>query len=286
MSKTTIEWTSTYHDDGSVTPGYSFNPWHGCMKVSAGCAHCYAETMNKRFGHNNWGPASVTSRRMFGEKHWQEPLKWNAAAEKSGQRARVFCASMADVFEDHPQVEQERRRLFDLIEVTPNLDWLLLTKRPENIRNMVPGDWLAPKGAFKVLPYVGGFPKNIWIGTSVENQEQAEKRIPHLLSVPAHVRFLSCEPLLGPVWLYSHWLFRTVSLGMGNVNPPIKWIIAGGESGHGARTVDPDWIRSLRNQCQSAGVAFFFKQWGSRTSKTNGRLLDDREWNEFPQVER
>lgn len=294
-----IEWTD-----------HTFNPWWGCQKVSEGCTNCYALTFAKRYGHDVWGPAKTTERRLFGDKHWSEPLKWNREAEKTGQRKRVFCASMADVFEDHPQVVDARARLFDLISDTPNLDWLLLTKRPENVKPML----IAAGRGFQPLP------PWVWIGTSVENQEQADKRIPHLLSIPAHVRFLSCEPLLGAVDL-SRWLQQPiVDLEMRGGAPafrntpevykPIHWVIVGGESGHGARPMHPAWARSLRDQCQSAGVAFHFKQFGEWMpsedlpddvggrglqflapdgqpvtrvgKKAAGRLLDGRTWDEFP----
>lgn len=249
------------------------------------------------------------------DAYWKQPYKWNADAAKRGERQRVFCASMADVFEDHPQVVDARRRLFNLILDTPNLDWLLLTKRPENIMDMVPADWR------------NGFPENVWIGTSVENQEQANKRIPALLDVPASVRFLSCEPLLGAVdltpWLVFEGQYDKAEWSLANygASQPISWVIAGGESGHGARPMHPQWARSLRDQCVDAGVAFFFKQWGEYIcysdlhylpgngpygptvypwtnnpfdakqdntlmiragKKVAGRLLDGREWNEFP----
>lgn len=299
-----IEWTH-----------HTFNPWWGCIKVSPGCEHCYAETLSKRFGHNIWGPAKTTTRRTFGEKHWAEPIKWDRLAQVSG-RKRVFCASMADVFEDHPMLPDERVKLWALIEQTPMLDWLLLTKRPENIAKMMPIRWGAD-------PYLGIFddtslmPQNIWIGTSVENDEQVDERIPHLLKVPARVRFLSCEPLLGPIdltWSFrSVWLHQTQSWAQaqqnGTLPSGIHWVIAGGESGHGARAMHPDWARGLRDQCQAAGVAFLFKQWGewapydrgavdtaqlvvhgaldtplSRFGKhAAGRLLDGREWNQFPE---
>lgn len=283
-----IEWTH-----------HTFNPWWGCLKVSPGCEHCYALTLSKRFGHDIWGPAKTTSRRTFGEKHWAEPLKWNAEARTNNHRKRVFCASMADVFEDHPQVYDARLRLFNLIDETPNLDWLLLTKRPENIMGML-DDWAVH------------FPQNIWIGTSCEDQQRADERIPHLLKVPARVRFLSCEPLLGPIKL-DPW---------NGGHADIHWVIAGGESGPGARPMHPDWARSLRDQCSAAGVAFHFKQWGEygpwpedkpfnpktpvfqwqrtewnmdadhwenryephyRVGKhAAGRLLDGRTWDQFP----
>lgn len=281
-----IEWTH-----------HTFNPWWGCFKVSDGCKHCYADTLAKRYGHNVWGPAKSTSRRMMSENYWKQPLKWNASAAKRGVRERVFCASMADVFEDHPDVVEARVRLLGLILATPHLDWLLLTKRPENIKPIL-----------QAIPISGGETAwdmwneftNVRTGTSVENQEQANKRIPELIKVGGQ-HFLSCEPLLGEVMLARQWL------------PHLHWVIVGGESGHGARPMHPDWARSLRDQCNEAGVAFFFKQWGeqlplqladeaswyresqlvdgdgvtwARVGKgAAGRLLDGREWSEFPEVE-
>jgi protein gp37 len=238
-----IEWTD-----------HTFNPWWGCTKVSAGCAHCYAETLSNRYGHSVWGPRA--ERRLFGEKHWQEPLKWNRAAEQAGQPARVFCASMADVFEDNRALDSERERLWSLIHETPWLHWQLLTKRPENILSMVPWD--------------DEWPKNVWIGTSVENQVAADIRLPYLRQVPAVVRFLSCEPLIGPI--------NDLDL------TGIHWVIAGGESGVKYRPVDVQWLRDLRDRCIKVGVAFFFKQWGGRTSKSGGRELDGRVWSEFPKT--
>lgn len=261
MKDSKIEWTDA-----------TFNPWHGCMKVSPGCTHCYAETLSKRWGRNIWGPAKTTERMGMSENYWRQPLKWNREALVSGVRKRVFCASMADVFEDHPQVEEWRWRLWDLIEETPNLDWLLLTKRPENV--------LANTARWARWSSQGKWPDNVWLGTSVENQEQADKRIFQLLAVPARVRFLSCEPLLGPIdlsdWFNCYWqegvydpiTHRTGSLFVREPSDPagIHWVIAGGESGPGARPMHPDWARSLRDQCQDAGVAFHFKQWGEYIS--------------------
>lgn len=302
--KTAIEWTD-----------HTFNPWWGCSRVSAGCAHCYAETLGHRFGVE-WGPLAY--RRPASEDQWAEPLRWNASAKRAGRRARVFCASMADVF-DEVAPEHALTRLFDLTRATPWLDWQLLTKRPQNIRAALPADWC------------NGY-RNVWLGVSVENQAAADERIPLLLQVPARVRFLSCEPLLGPVRLW--WEEDGMVLGPGVQNeeertpgsvdfppevldysyPAIDWVIAGGESGPGARPMHPDWARGLRDQCQGAGVPFFFKQWGEWAplmaidritenltvvkfspgtfenafsiaklgKKAAGRLLDGREWNEFP----
>jgi protein gp37 len=147
---------------------------------------------------------------------------------------------MADVFERRAILNNERARLWDLIEQTPNLDWLLLTKRPQNILYMT--------------PWGQEWPNNVWVGTSVENQKLAELRLPHLLAVPAMVRFLSCEPLLGPLDLRS-WFKRQRFYS-------IDWVIAGGESGSNSRPMHPDWATSLLGQCQTAKVAFHFKQWG------------------------
>ena len=169
-----IEWTT-----------HTFNPIWGCVKVSDGCKNCYASTFSKRVGQDIWGVDKP--RRTFGEKHWNEPLKWNKDAAGAGERHRVFCASMTDVFMDDPYMIEAHPRLWKLIEATPHLDWLLLTKRPENILKMIPEHWRAQ------LPF------NVWVGTSVENQKAANERIPHLIQVPAVVRFLSCEPLLGEV---------------------------------------------------------------------------------------
>jgi protein gp37 len=283
---------------------HTFNPWWGCQKVSPGCASCYALTLSKRFGHDIWGPAKTTTRRTFGPKHWADPIKWNAEARTNNHRKRVFCASMGDVFEAHPMLDSERVKLWQLIEQTPMLDWLLLTKRPENIMQMIPDVWAS------------GLPVNVWVGTSVEDQQRADERIPELLRVPARVRFLSCEPLLGPVdisiipdALYEAGMpfsWNKLSDGRG-----IHWVICGGESGPGARPMHPDWARSLRDQCEAAGVAYHFKQWGEYgqvqhstpggkvslfcaggTARTveivklgkhaAGRLLDGRTWDQFP----
>jgi protein gp37 len=253
-----IEWTD-----------HTFNPWWGCTKISQGCKHCYAETLSNRYGHDIWGPRG--SRRTFGEKHWQEPLKWNRFAAEHEQRMRVFCASMADVFEDNPSIASEREKLWSLIEETPMLDWLLLTKRPENM--------------LRLTPWGEAWPQNVWAMTSVEDQDQANQRIPELLNIPAIVRGLSVEPLLAPIDL-SPWL------------RDIQWVIVGGESGPHARPMAPNWARQIREQCRTAEVAFFFKQWGAwipantnpsdesvmkRVSKkVAGRVLDGEQWEQIP----
>jgi len=286
---------------------HTFNPLWGCTKISPACTNCYAATLAGRFGVG-WGPKA--ERRTFGEAHWNEPRKWDRKAAARGVRERVFCASMADVWEDHPAWETERPKLWALIEATPNLDWLLLTKRPENIRRFAPEAW-----------YFGsGFPSNVWLGATVESQDYVD-RIHDLLFARARVHFVSCEPLLGPLRLDDIHV-RGGNYSALRVYPKhLDLVIAGGESGHGARPSHPDWFRSLRDQCVRAGVAFHFKQWGAwappasfvdgaetitfPTGKTlatrdgpvpilqgmqrvgkkaAGRTLDGRTWDELPEV--
>lgn len=271
-----IEWTH-----------HTFNPWWGCKKVSAACDNCYAELWAKRTGHRLWG--SDAPRRFFGEGHWREPLRWNEDAGRIRQRHRVFCASMADVFERRNDLTEQRERLWELIQRTPNLDWLLLTKRPQNI------------AAF--APWSEDWPDNVWIGTSVENQTIAEKRLPFLLRIPAKIRFVSCEPLLGPLDLHR-WFTRRLS-------HTIDWVIVGGESGHNSRPMHPDWAAALLHQCESFNVPFLFKQWGHWApaddfaevvnpelltlrneqpvrmvrvgKKLGGRILNGMTWDDVPQ---
>lgn len=243
----------------------TFNPWWGCIRVSDGCTNCYAETLAKRWGHNIWGPAKTTQRRHFGPKHWAEPFEWNKQAGLEGKRKRVFCASMADVFEDNPDVVMDRMQLWALIGSTPNLDWLLLTKRPENVMKMIPAGWRS------------GLPPNVWMGTSTENQEYADKRIPILMQIPARVLFLSIEPQLGPVDLSTYLLW-----GNGPGRLGISWAITGGESGPCHRPFDLDWARLTRDQCARWGVAWHFKQIGGLHHAAGGCLLDGLEHKEFP----
>lgn len=265
-----IEWTH-----------HTFNPWWGCSKVSPACRHCYAETWAKRLGSQIWG--SNAPRRFFTDKHWKEPVHWNADAAAEGERRRVFCASMADVFERRNDLIETRNRLWQLIENTPWLDWLILTKRPQNVISMIPWD--------------NYWPDNVWLGITVENQTWAKKRIPYLEKFPARVRFLSCEPLLGRVDLQP-FLQQTPNI--------INWVIAGGESGPYSRPMNPNWVRYLRNQCADNQIAFHFKQWGHWApeellteqqkkvttldgyrlaavgKKQAGRILDGRTWDELP----
>jgi protein gp37 len=237
MKDSKIEWTH-----------HTFNPWWGCTKVSAGCAHCYAETLSKRTGHRIWGDDA--ERRFFGDKHWAEPLKWNKSAEALGERHRVFCASMADVFEKRPELIEQRKRLGELIKATRWLDYLLLTKRPENAPAMLREMGLDESD-------------NYWVGTSCENQPTANERIPHLLKCPAAVLFISAEPLLGALnikpYLSNNYMTRcpgSEAASMGIIN----WVITGDESGPDRRETKVEWTRDIKNQCGQAGVAYFNKQ--------------------------
>ena len=240
-----IEWTH-----------HTFNPWWGCSKVSPACDNCYAEAWAKRVGSAVWGPKAP--RRFFGDAHWKEPLRWQADAAATGERARVFCASMADVFEGRKDLDAARSSLWEIIAETPMLDWLLLTKRPQNV--------------VKMTPWGKDWPDNVWLGTTVENQKFADIRIPHLIAAPAKVRFMSCEPLLSGLDL-SKW----VKPGKPS---PIHWVIAGGESGAKSRAMHPAWPRALRDFCLKNSIAFHFKQWGHwvpaemlREQESRSRLL-------------
>lgn len=349
-----IQWTS-----------HTFNCWRGCTKVSEGCRNCYAETLSGRNPATLgvWGPNGT--RVVASESQWREPVKWNKVAalaeELAGvtpppgvtvlpyQRPRVFCASLADVFEawDGPMIDSAgrrlfvapsgkwsndgtgepvteagwrpltmgdvRARLFDLISATTHLDWLLLTKRPENVLRMAHDAWCCPvPGHVSQNPgdgYHWKFPSNVWVGTTVEDQDAADKRIPHLLKIPAAVRFLSCEPLLGPLdlrrYLVQGWCpqCRTTCFvgfpegrgcggcGCSRATNLLGWAIVGGESGHGARPFSLDWGRSLVRQCKDAGVSCFIKQMGENVEDCNNsvgrftlKLMDKKggDINEFP----
>lgn len=271
---TSIEWTATPRPDGTLAPGYTFNCWIGCQKVSAGCAHCYAETlMDHRYGKVKWGPAGTRVRTS--PANWKKPIKWNREAGAEGVRRKVFCASLADVFEDRDELIPWRRDLAKLIWETPNLDWLLLTKRPEHAKQMIYEMWF-PDAAW---------PKNYWVGTSVEDQAAARDRIGYLLDIPAAVRFLSVEPMLGPINL---GLYR-VAIPKHRESWPAErvsnfWVICGAESGAGARPMDEKWVRSIRDQCVEAGVPFFFKQKAENGRKVSLPDLDGRQWSEFPKA--
>lgn len=256
---------------------HTFNPWRGCTKISPGCTNCYADTMSKRnpLTLGVWGPKGT--RVVAAESYWRQPLKWDKAAKAAGERHRVFCASLADVFEGPDTMRREdweavtvaRSMLMcELIPSTPNLDWLILTKRPEHAV-----DW---ENGFIPRTWARQFPPNVWLGTSVEDQQRADERIPLLLQTPAAVRFLSVEPMLEPVDLRHIQHDGTVEIdaltGDHGVNRPlagrsdsrIHWVIVGGESGPGARPCDVLAVQSIIDQCKEAGVSVFVKQLGSR----------------------
>mgnify|MGYP001286476284 CR=1 FL=1 len=284
---------------------HTFNPWIGCTKVSPGCANCYAKALNKRFaGGANWG--LFAPRRRTSVDYWRKPFLWNAEYEralnyfeevptyapagsilpKEPSRPRVFCGSICDVF-DKEVPPQWLADLFALINATPSIDWLLLTKRPQNWLNRTRAAcydcdyeetnerYLINSGAWSASWMSGKPPANVWLGTSVEDQQRADERIPLLLAIPAKVRFLSCEPLLsavnlrgtsyGPDWLEG-WDVEAVRTSEDECEPQqfqtekIDWVICGSESGPKRREMKIEWASSLRDQCAAAGVPFFMKQ--------------------------
>ena len=265
--ETEIAWTDS-----------TFNPWWGCQKVGPGCDNCYAEKLDKRTGGDHWGASA--ERRRTSIKNWNEPIRWNKKADAffaaHGRRQRIFCASMADVFDNEIPV-QWRIDLFTLIKDTPNLDWLILTKRIGNVMSMCSGDSLMSDMLCE----------RVWLGATIVNQVEADRDIPKLLATPAHKRFLSMEPLLASVNIIPYIGGRAIQCGCGFRQdeiglvgatqakegciycykktvtwPTIDWVIVGGETGPGARPMHPDWVRSLRDQCHATKVPFLFKQWG------------------------
>lgn len=276
MAETTaIEWCDS-----------TFNPWWGCTKISPACDHCYAAALDQRTGGDHWGNVP---RRRTTSQNWNSPVRWQKKAAaffaEHGRRRRVFCASMADVFDNQIPINW-RADLWELIRATPDLDWLLLTKRPQNIKDMLPAFWDEVKG-------------RIWLGTTVEDQKRADQNIPHLLQHDAAVRFVSFEPMLEAVDLEQAWHgesaldaecwgdcawcekghtpLHNCQRGLGDWErgrSGIDWVIAGGESGPQARPSHPDWFRSLRDQCAAAGVPFLFKQWGHWREPDDGEKYD------------
>ena len=270
MQNSKIEWTD-----------HTFNLWIGCQHVSPGCDHCYAETQNafRKWNGGTWGP--YAPRKRTSEENWKNPVKWNAEARafrrEYGHRPRVFCASLADVFDNQAEASW-RRDLFALIRKCRRLDWLLLTKRPQNILKMLPGDW-------------GDGYRNVWLGVTAENQTYFDKRWKHLQNIPAFIKFISYEPALGPLRLPKH-------------GPLPDWLISGGESGGGARPLNPQWVRDIIADCQNRDVAPFHKQWGTYSSNPlvveqgmsiaeaksadpfgkGGGLVDGKTVREFPET--
>lgn len=339
-ANTAIEWCDS-----------TFNPWIGCTKVSPACDHCYAEAlMDHRMHKAQWGAGNPRVRTSAA--NWHKPVAWNKKpffececgwrgegiiehglacnwpSEKSyiQVRRRVFCASLADVFDNEVPIAW-LAELLDLVRLTPGLDWLLLTKRVGNVIQRLKHvrDFWSALGLPDIFPWIsewidGHAPANVWIGSTICNQEEANRDIPKLITIPARVRFVSIEPMLGPIDFSGMWVeFKNPAIHQ-NMLELIDWVIVGGESGQHARPMHPRWVHVLRDQCIDVGVPFLFKQWGeyapnhrtihelknssdkpktvpySTTSlypaaimdrvgkKTAGRQLDGIEWNQFPEV--
>ena len=308
VSATTgIEWTDA-----------TWNPVTGCTEVSPGCDHCYAKTFAERWrgtpGHYFERGFDVQLR----PDKLDLPLRWR-------KPRRIFVNSMSDLFHDSVP-DDYIARVFAIMAVACDHTFQVLTKRHGRMRSLLSGDFrdqvaeeitdmmgaATPPGRYWPVTFdrstedgwnIWGPAKwpllNVWLGVSAENQQWADVRIPALLDTPAAVRFVSAEPLLGPIDLFGDWetpgpaIIRTgVQTCPNTPDGPseydyddqvgVDWVIVGGESGRGARPMHPDWARSLRDECQEAGVAFLFKQWGGRTPKANGRQLDGRTWDEYP----
>jgi protein gp37 len=256
-AETKIAWTD-----------HTFNPWMGCTKVNAACKNCYAEElMDHRYRKVKWGPNGTRVRTVA--SNWAQPVKWNKQARADGVRRRVFCASLADVFEDRPELHPWRQDLFELIERCKGLDWQLLTKRPENVNRMIsaatgrlPEAWFADC-------------KHVWIGASAGDQKSLDEVLPHLRSIRSSIRYLSCEPLLEKLDFRQHWVREFDQTPYGGVfddratllefvDGRVDWVIVGGESGDGARPCALDWIRTIVEQCRGARVPVFVKQLGKK----------------------
>jgi protein gp37 len=278
MENSHIEWTD-----------HTWNPWIGCTKVDKLCTNCYAEARDIRFEDGkHWGKGAPRQRTAPG--NWREPYRWNRAhtdalrawcdgagvMDQKPRSPRVFCASLADWLDGEVPIEWLADMMVVIAECR-NLTWLLLTKRPENWRPRMTaacellgrrgeaGDYAASAAFIMVDGWLSGHagpPEHIWMGTSVGDQESADTRIPQLLTIPAKIRFLSCEPLLGPVNLLRHCNLQAGAHQQFRHVKCVDWVIAGGESGKNARPMHPDWATSLRDQCKRVDTAFFFKQWG------------------------
>lgn len=307
-----------------LVPGYTFNPWIGCTKVDKLCANCYAAAQDafRHWTPEGWGPGKP--RKRTSEANWKKVRAWNELAGRLGIRQRVFCASLADWLDDDGVSIDLFADLLDLIAECTNLDWLCLSKRPETWRPRLEAVW---GGVFQCATrwfardwMDGDAPANVWVGTSVGDQGSADTRVPLMLKIPARVRFLSCEPMLGAVDLTRvsdtegnrlnalTGVWQIDGRGAAEPRERIDWVICGGESGANARPMHPDWARALRDQCAAADVPFLWKQWGEWApsdgqeskgdfhffrdgtcmervgKKSAGRLLDGVEHNGSPEV--
>ena len=263
--QTTIEWTVTVLEDSTRLPGFTFNGWQGCMKVSPGCKFCYAEKLSSRWRGEKpslWGPAA--GRQVASDKYWDEPLKWNALAKQLGVRLKVFAFSMADVMEDRRDLDIPRHRFFKLIENTPNLNWLVLTKRNDFVK-LLPEEWMIVVHDKDTSEYGGpadytglNIPRNLWMGMSIVDNDEILTKYPLFQSSFQNLGFakvfISMEPLLGPMPDIIRFFDEKIQWP--------DWIIVGGESGSNARPMNPNWVHGIRMACERFGVDFFFKQWG------------------------
>lgn len=274
------------HPTGEMLPGFTHNSWLGCVRKSRACQSCYAEAFVKRVGYtpdghhhlNIWGPAKTTPRVRTSAANWKRPIKWNKIARDLGIRFKVFAHSLSDVGEDHPMVRPWRQDLFAMIDATPSLDWLLLTKRPETLADEWPEQWRRSQ------------PHNVWAGVTAEDQECADERLPELLKINARVHWSSHEPLVGPLNVERYlkpgticecpadrrcdreWIRCNAGLRR------LRWGIGGGESGAGHETMELPWLVDLHRQYAAAGEAFFTKQDSGPYPGRQGRIPDDI-WN-------
>jgi len=269
-ANSTIEWTD-----------HTWNPWEGCTKKSPGCKNCYAEARNKRFAGANWGKGKP--RRRTREANWRMPLRWNLETRKTGKRFKIFL-SLCDWLDEEVPIEWLSDFLA-LIYATPNLIWQLLTKSPENWRTRLTETLhvLVRQENFTAAVEVRAWlqqepplaPQNVWLGVSVEDQERADERMPVLLNIPAKLHFLSCEPLLEPIDLENYLPCSRRPVGDARAShseaATVDWVIAGGESGPGARPCDIQWIREIIAQCELAKVPVFVKQLGAFPFDFDGR---------------
>jgi len=279
---TGILWAGRPLPDGTIEPGYTFNPWIGCQKVSPGCLNCYAETYANRYGWvSEWGK----DYHLTADANWKKPIQWARQAVRDVVIRRVFCASLADVFDENVNKEW-RARLFDLIldtEEIGGLEWLLLTKRPENIGYM-----------FEYMSEA----TNVRIGVTCENQEMADKRIVELFKNWQGKNLISVEPMLSEVklkqswidyldgWYTDTWVDRLTGEPepMQAPMPKIDWVICGCESGSSARPCNLDWVSDLRDQCVASGTPFFLKQLNINGQLVKEPEIDGRQWLEFPKA--
>lgn len=236
----------------------TFNPWWGCTLYSPGCANCYAKAFAERVGQDIW---AERPRRLFGVKHWNEPRHWNEKAKKEGRRWRVFCASMADICEDRPELKDERAKLMQVVHDTPDLDWLFLTKRPH-----------------LYVPLFGRHfffaHRNVWVGFTAENQARLDECWPHVEAIPTAVRWVSAEPLLEDMGM-AKYLYTRFDTGDGNYGlNKLSWVVVGAESGDRRRDCGVSAIVSVAAQCRSAGVPLYVKQDCARFPGQQGRIPD------------